>query len=392
MRYLEPIFMLIDKNYQFKPFVRYGIVGVIGTIIDVVSLYVLVEFFKLPLLVATTVSFLLAVSNNFILNKIWTFKNNSSNYRKLFIKFLLVSIVGLLITNLSMLGQVLVLGIWYIYAKLITSALVLAWNFLGNKYWTFLIKNRQVVIPREFEYLFSIIIPAFNEEKRIVLTLMAVSNYLQTKKYSAEIIVVDDGSRDNTSEIVRTRKKVIHNLNLFTLAKNKGKGYAVKVGIENAKGKYILFTDADNSTPIEELDKLYVALQENKSDIAIGSRYILGSNLRVRQPYYRVLIGRIGNLLIRLFLIENIKDTQCGFKLFKYAAAKDIFSRQKIRRYGFDMEALAIAKMLNYKIEEIPVSWINSADSRLRPIRDALQTLMEFMYIKLNLLSGRYKD
>ena len=291
-----------------------------------------------------------------------------------------------------MLGQVLVLGIWYIYAKLITSALVLAWNFLGNKYWTFLIKNRQVVIPREFEYLFSIIIPAFNEEKRIVLTLMAVSNYLQTKKYSAEIIVVDDGSRDNTSEIVRTRKKVIHNLNLFTLAKNKGKGYAVKVGIENAKGKYILFTDADNSTPIEELDKLYVALQENKSDIAIGSRYILGSNLRVRQPYYRVLIGRIGNLLIRLFLIENIKDTQCGFKLFKYAAAKDIFSRQKIRRYGFDMEALAIAKMLNYKIEEIPVSWINSADSRLRPIRDALQTLMEFMYIKLNLLSGRYKD
>jgi len=392
MRYLEPIFMLIDKNYRFKPFVRYGIVGVIGTIIDVVSLYVLVEFFKLPLLVATTVSFLLAVSNNFILNKIWTFKNNSSNYRKLFIKFLLVSIVGLLITNLSMLGQVLVLGIWYIYAKLITSALVLAWNFLGNKYWTFLIKNRQVVIPREFEYLFSIIIPAFNEEKRIVLTLMAVSNYLQTKKYSAEIIVVDDGSRDNTSEIVRTRKKVIHNLNLFTLAKNKGKGYAVKVGIENAKGKYILFTDADNSTPIEELDKLYVALQENKSDIAIGSRYILGSNLRVRQPYYRVLIGRIGNLLIRLFLIENIKDTQCGFKLFKYAAAKDIFSRQKIRRYGFDMEALAIAKMLNYKIEEIPVSWVNSADSRLRPIRDALQTLMEFMYIKLNLLSGRYKN
>jgi dolichyl-phosphate beta-glucosyltransferase len=384
--------MLISKNYPFKSFIRYGIVGVLGTAVDVVSLYILVEFLKLPLLVATTGSFLLAVSHNFILNKIWTFENKSTNYKKLYIKFLLVSAIGLLLTDISMFLQAEVMGLWYIYAKLITSILVLAWNFLGNKYWTFSIKGRTVLTPRNFEYVFSIIIPAFNEEKRIAATLRIVHNYIQARKCSAEIIVVDDGSHDNTSEIVRTQKKAMNNLSLYTLAKNKGKGRAVKAGIEKAQGEYILFTDADNSTPIEELDKLYAALQENKSDIAIGSRYMPGSNLRVRQPYHRILIGRIGNLLIRLFLLENIKDTQCGFKLFKQAVAQDIFSRQKIKRWGFDMEVLAIAKMLNYKIAEVPVSWVNSGESRIRPIRDALQTFIELIGIKLNLLSGRYKD
>lgn len=384
--------MPIFKNYRLPSFIRYGVVGVAGTLVDVVSLYVLVEFLRFPLLAATTVAFVLAVTHNFIFNKIWTFENRSTNYRKLYLKFLLVSSAGLLLTDLSMFVQAEILGLWYIYAKLITSALVLAWNFLANKYWTFSIKSRYAVGAPNSDRLFSIVVPAFNEEKRIAATLAAISNYLRKKNYTAEIIVIDDGSRDRTTETVEEQKKTTHNLRLYTLDRNRGKGAAVKLGIEKARGEYILFTDADNSTPIEELDKLYSTLQNNGSDIAIGSRYVPGSALMVRQPYYRVAIGRIGNLLIRWFLVDNIRDTQCGFKLFRYAAAQDIFRRQKIKRWGFDMEALAIAKMLDYKITEVPVTWINSIDSRIRPLRDAFQTFGELVYIKFNLLSGRYKD
>jgi dolichyl-phosphate beta-glucosyltransferase len=374
----------------FKPFLKYCVVGFLGTAIDVGSLYILVEFVRLPLLVATTASFLLAVTNNFLLNNFWTFKSKSKNYRKLYIKFFIVSCVGLLLTNLSMFLQVELIGIWYVYAKLITSGLVLSWNFLGNKYWTFSIKERTLVIPKEFPYFLTIVIPAYNEENRLGPTLLAINDYLQAKKLSAEIIVVDDGSTDGTSQIVETQKSTIKNLFLLTLPKNQGKGYAFKKGVEFARGENILLVDADNSTPIQEFDKLLAALNEH--DIAIGSRYLKDSHIHIRQPFFRVLVGRFGNALIQIFLVDKIKDTQCGFKLFKHAVAKEIFSRQKVHRWGFDMEALAIAKMLDYQIVEVPVSWLNSSDTRLRPIRDTFRTFFELIYIKLNLLSGRYRD
>ncbi|MBI4232075.1 glycosyltransferase family 2 protein, partial [Candidatus Peregrinibacteria bacterium] len=121
------------------------------------------------------------------------------------------------------------------------------------------------------------------------------------------------------------------------------------------------------------------------------SRYLTGSNVKIRQSQARILLGRSGNLLIQLFLIDGIKDTQCGFKLFKYQAAKEIFSRQKVKHFGFDMEALAIASRLNYKIIEVPVNWFNSSESRVRPVKDALRTLKDLVFIKLNLWSGRYE-
>jgi dolichyl-phosphate beta-glucosyltransferase len=238
---------------------------------------------------------------------------------------------------------------------------------------------------------FSIIIPSYNEENRIKSTLLLVDDYLISNNIDAEIIVVSDGSSDKTEFIVDELRKKIRNLQLIRYSKNNGKGYAVKIGVENSRGEYILFLDADNSTPIEELDVLYKKLIETKSQIAIGSRYLSKSNVKIKQPKYRIALGRLGNMLVRFFLIPGIKDTQCGFKMFTQKSAQDIFSQQKIKRFGFDIEALVIAKHLGYKIVEVPVSWFNSAESRVRPVRDALRTLRDLIYIKLNLWRGLYK-
>ncbi|OHD67251.1 MAG: hypothetical protein A2W19_07855 [Spirochaetes bacterium RBG_16_49_21] len=241
---------------------------------------------------------------------------------------------------------------------------------------------------QNYSYDFSIIIPAYNEEKRIEKTLRIIDQYFRQQSIAREIIVVNDGSSDNTKAVVEKLSKEINNLTMIHYEMNRGKGYAVKQGVEQCTGKYVLFTDADNSTPIQECDKIFPLLKNN--EVVIGSRYITDSNIEIKQPAYRILLGRVGNALIQFFLIDGIRDTQCGFKAFQHNAAKEIFSRMKINRWGFDMELLAIAKLLGYSIKEIPVSWYNSADSRVRPLRDAFNTLKELIIIKLNLWAGRY--
>lgn len=377
---------------KFRPFIKYAIVGVLGTAIDLGALYLLVEYARMDVILASVFSFLLAVVNNFILNKAWTFQNKSKNYRKLFIKFLIVSLVGLLLTVSCMHLFVNVANIWYIFAKAITSLIVLSWNFLGNKFWTFVINQKEKQINEEYLYDITIVIPAYNEENRIKNTLLSIQDYISSNKINAEIIVVNDGSKDSTVEVVKSYQNKIPNLQIIDLGKNCGKGAAVKQGVIKSRGKLILFTDADNSTPIEELEKLQKSLMTNNAQIAIGSRYLQDSSVKIKQPKYRIFIGRAGNLLIRMFLIDGLRDTQCGFKLFTSEAAKNIFQFQKVSRFGFDMEALVVASHLGYKIVEVPVSWFNSAESRVRPIKDALITLKDLVYIKLNIWSGRYND
>jgi len=285
---------------------------------------------------------------------------------------------------------VFILAFWYILAKIVTSGLVLSWNFLANKLWAFKALTKNKTPADIYTYELSIVIPSYNEENRLGHTLRAIEGYLNERKIKAEIIVVDDGSQDGTGGVVKNFQKNTPNLQLITLAKNKGKGFAVRTGVEKAIGEYIVFTDADNLTPIEELNKLFSVLHNTEAHVVIGSRYLKSDNVKIQQPRYRVMIGRIGNLLIRTFLIDGIKDTQCGFKLFRNEVAKDIFRFQKVSRFGFDMEMLVVAQNLGYKISETPVNWFNSTDSRLRPIKDRLITFKDLIYIKLNLWSGRY--
>lgn len=375
---------------HFKTFTKYAMVGTVATAVDLGFLYVFVESFELQVVPASISSFLIANITSFFLNKFWTFESQSKNYRKLYIKFFSVSLVGIGITAIMMHLLPAILGIWYMFAKVLTSMIVVFWNFLANKLWTFKLKPKEVDIPREFSFEYSIVIPAYNEENRIKSTLLVIDDYIKSANISAEIIVVSDGSKDKTNEVVNSYIPKIHHLHLESYEKNQGKGFAVKTGINASKGRYILFTDADNSTPIEELENLTNELKKQKSDIAIGSRYLKKSKVVLSQSAFRIWIGRTGNRLIRWFLIDNIMDTQCGFKLFKHKCAKEIFALQKIKRFGFDMEALVVAKSLGYKITEVPVSWYNSVQSRVRPVKDALNTLKELIYIKLNLWGGRY--
>tara|TARA_Y100001970_G_scaffold293025_1_gene437266 strand:+ start:2322 stop:3476 length:1155 start_codon:yes stop_codon:yes gene_type:complete len=380
------------ENYikNLLPFIKYSIVGIIGTAVDIGSLYILVDYFAFGVIFASSISFILAVVNNFILNKIWTFENKSKNYRKLFIKFLIVSIIGLGLTLISMQILVFTFKIWYLFAKAITSIIVMLWNFLANKFWTFKTKDFKNFKTQDFKYDLSIILPCYNEEKRIESTFKIIDKYIKDNNLKSEIIFVNDGSTDNTQKLINNFCKNSPTYKNIELSINQGKGYAVKKGVLNSNGKYILFTDSDNSTPISELPKLMHVLDKKNIDICIGSRYLDNKTVKIKQPFYRIIISRLGNFLISLLLIDGIKDTQCGFKLFKSNVAKEIFEMQKVKRFGFDMEVLIIAKHYGFKIKEVPVSWINSEDSRFRLIKDSFITLKDLLYIKLNLITGRY--
>lgn len=372
--------------------------GVIGTFVDVGSLAVMVNVSGIDPRTSSmmysfvTVAFLLAVVNNFIFNKLWTFGlRERKNTKRQFVKFLLTSLVGLLLTNGFMFVFVQVFFIWYVFAKLMTSAIVLIWNFLANKYWTFrshvLEKSPLRKMPDDVDL--SIVIPAYNEEGRIGKTLASIIQYTKKKSYKTEIIVVSDGSKDNTVAVVEELAKKEGSVRCLELHPNQGKGAAVRQGVLNSRGAYILFTDADNSTPIEELDRFWEA--KKAADILIGSRYLESSNVIVKQPWYRIVIGRTANFLIQLFLVDGIRDTQCGFKLMNAEAAQDIFSRMRVDGFGFDMELLALAEIMGYSILELPVSWYNSEDSRVRPVKDTLRTLTDLIRIKVGMWSGEYK-
>ena len=237
----------------------------------------------------------------------------------------------------------------------------------------------------------SVIIPAYNESKRITNTVIRISKYLKEKNHDYEIIVVDDGSRDNTAEIVSELSKEYENLSLVKNGKNKGKGYSVKNGMLHAERDYLLFSDADLSTPIEEIEKFLPWLKEGY-DVVIASRALKGSDIKIKQPFYRVFIGKTFNKIVQIIATRGIKDTQCGFKLFTKKAAKRIFPKQKLERFGFDVEILYLTKKFGFKIKEVPVIWINAEGSKVSPIKDSIDMLKDLFIIRLNDLLGKYKE
>jgi len=234
----------------------------------------------------------------------------------------------------------------------------------------------------------SIIIPAYNEEKRIAATLIDIDYHLALKDYSYEIIVISDGSTDATVSIVKRFSHLIKNLYLIENKENHGKGFVVRQAMLYAKGQWRLFTDADNSTSIDQFEKMLPYFKEG-FEIVIGSRAIKGAKLMPAQPLIRRVLGRLSNLLIQILLLPGIKDTQCGFKCFSDKAAKKIFSLAKIDRWGFDIEALALAKKMGYKIKEIPVVWKNDLRSTVSASA-YFSTLYDLWKIFWSLKKGKY--
>jgi dolichyl-phosphate beta-glucosyltransferase len=241
----------------------------------------------------------------------------------------------------------------------------------------------------EEEIFLSVIIPAYNEEKRLPKTLREIDKYLKKQNYSYEIIVVSDGSKDKTSQIVKEMKKEIKNLKLIDNKKNQGKGYVVRQGILFAKGKYRIFTDADNSTSIDHVEKMWPFFEEG-FEVVIGSRDVKGAKILNPQPWYRRKLGDIFNLIVQVIVgLWGIWDTQCGFKGFTKRVAEDIFPRCKINRWAFDPEILILVKKRGYKIKEIPVTWINDPESKVK-FKGMVKMLFEVFQIRLNLLTKKY--
>src|SRR3989344_2145997 len=226
----------------------------------------------------------------------------------------------------------------------------------------------------------SVIVPAYNEADRLPLTLVDIDRHLSTKTYTYEIIAVDDGSSDGTQEVAKKFMKLIPDLRVIGYKDNQGKGNAVKMGMLEAKGKYRLFTDADNSTSIDHFDKMIPVLKEGY-DIVICSRDVKGSQMHPPQSLLKRMLGNMGNLFIQVLLLPGIRDPQCGFKVFSEEAALKIFALQRIKRWGFDIEALALGKRMGYKIKEIPVYWVNDADSRVKPLA-YFQVLFETVKVR----------
>lgn len=236
----------------------------------------------------------------------------------------------------------------------------------------------------------SVIIPAYNEEKRIPTTLLDIDKYLSAKEYSYEIIVVVAPSTDRTVEVVKRHCEIIKNLRMVALEKGYGKGHAVKMGMLEARGQYRVFTDADNSTTIDHFDHMVPYFKEGYG-VVICSRAMKGSKLTPAQPLYRQIPGKIGNLIIQILVAPGLWDTQCGFKGFSEDAVRDIFSRVTIDRWGFDVEVLALARKFGHRIKEIPVTWINDLESKVTA-GAFISTLGDVFRIRMNLWLGKYND
>jgi dolichyl-phosphate beta-glucosyltransferase len=231
----------------------------------------------------------------------------------------------------------------------------------------------------------SIIIAAYNEERRIIPSLLKIKEYLTKQDLPYEIIVVDDGSTDGTHAVVTDLIKDIPYLKVIHYAPNKGKGHALRTGVLASKGDIILLSDADLSTPIEELSKLVPLIHNHKCDIAIGSRALALSEIVKKQPWWRQNMGKLFNKLVKALVIEDFKDTQCGFKVFRGDIARNLFKEAHIDRFAYDVEILAIGKKKGCKIVEAPVRWINSPESKVNPVRDSIQMLFDLLKIRMTI-------
>lgn len=235
----------------------------------------------------------------------------------------------------------------------------------------------------------SIVVPAFNEEARLEPTLRDALRYFRLRGRPFEVIVVDDGSRDRTSAVAERLEVECEELRLIRLPANRGKGYAVRTGVVNARGRLVLFMDADGATPIGEIERLEASLDAG-ADVAIGSRAVASSAVAVKAKWYRRVIGRAFHAWVSLLTVRGFRDTQCGFKLFRAVTAHDLFSRMRMNGFSFDVEVLVMARFRGYCIAEVPVNWEHQPGSHVNLMLDSLRMLRDLFIIRTHLLRGEY--
>jgi dolichyl-phosphate beta-glucosyltransferase len=237
----------------------------------------------------------------------------------------------------------------------------------------------------------SIVIPAYNESARLGPTLDRVLDFVRQQAWGVEVIVVDDGSRDRTADLVQDCARANPLVRLVQNLGNRGKGYSVRNGVLHAQGAIVLFTDADLSSPIEEAPKLFDAIEAG-ADIAIGSRWVRSELQTQRQSLARQVMGRGFNVLLRILLGLDFKDTQCGFKAFRRGAAKALFPLQRVEGWGFDPELLFLARKVGFTVAEVPVVWAHEEGSRIHPLADGSKMLLEVLRIRWYALTGKYGE
>ena len=234
----------------------------------------------------------------------------------------------------------------------------------------------------------SIIIPALNEGHRLPKTLDSIIGFLNRQAYDSEIVIIDNASTDDTFQVAKSFSDKFENLKVISEQK-RGKGFAVQTGMLTAKGDYCFMCDSDLSMPIEELPKFLPPLCT--ADIAIGSREAKGA-VRINEPWQRHLIGRVFNILIKLLVLPGISDTQCGFKCFTRKVVINIFTKQRIGGWAFDVELLFLAKRAGFTLKEIPINWYYMTESKVKPIRDSVRMLRELLVIRRNVTNGLYDE
>ena len=237
----------------------------------------------------------------------------------------------------------------------------------------------------------SVIIPAYNEAERIIPYLRNITAYLERRRISNEILVVDDGSTDETAIVVEKFRTEAPTVGLLQLVQNTGKGAAIRRGMLEARGHLRLFADADGATPIQELERLAAHIKDG-ADIAIGSRFLASRDNRytVKARWHRTVLGNLFNRVVQQLGVHGITDTQCGFKLFQAAVAQDLCSVARVNGYGFDLELLYIAQRRGYRIAEVPVNWTDQPGTKVWVLRDGLRMLLELLMVRRNTAKGRY--
>jgi putative flippase GtrA len=390
-------------NKLLEQIFKFGITGLVNTIIDFGLFNLLVAMtgihsgWQVGLLNAAAVT--AAMINSYLMNRRWTFYEINHSHNSL-MRFVLASIIGILINSLvvtavSSLCKSLPLSIYLVLnaGKIIGALLSSTWNFIAYRNWVFqdveeLDCSFEVETTAVIKGMLSIIIPAYNESLRLPKRLRRLATSAQPH-VPVEIVVVDDGSTDNTRELVEEISQEFQFIRCLSYVPNQGKGYAVKTGMLNAQGEYIIFVDADETFSWEHIQQILARLQAGQQ-VAVGARNRSGPGRVVGESRLRYLMGRTFNLLIQMVILPGCPDSQCGLKGFSWEAAREIFSRQHLKGFAFDVEILALARALQFDVSYVPVEASDCPGSSVNRLLSPLSMALDILRVKLNLGLRRY--